>query len=272
MARALWKGTISFGLVTIPVAMYSATEEKSVRFHQLRAADGARIRYQKVAEGQEDAGPVPPEEIIRGYEVGKGRYVTFADDELAELHGESSRTIDIVAFVPLAEVDPIYYRKSYYLGPEDEGALKAYRLLAETLAESGLVALCRMAIREKQYVATLRLRDAVFVLETMFWPDEIRVPDVEGAGRETEITEAERAMARQLVEATAGHFEPERFHDETRERILAAVDAKLAGEAVLAPAAAPAGKIVDLMEALQASVARARAREGRDDRQADTGS
>ena len=249
--RSIWKGAITFGLISIPVGLFPAVEEKSLRFHQLHGADNGRIRYKRVCSVDDEE--VPFDEIVKGYEYEKDRYVVFTEEELERLPSDSIRSVDVVAFVPLDEIDPIYFQKSYYLAPEPTG-VKAYRLLAQALEESGRVGLAKITLREKEHLATLRLRDGVFVLETMHWPDEIRPPAFDELSRSPEIRPQELAMAKTLIDNLTEHFQPEQFTDTYRERLEAAAEAKIAGQEVaVAPTAEPT-QILDLMEALKASV------------------
>ncbi len=248
--KAIWKGAISFGLVTIPVKVFVATEEKTVRFHQVHAADQGRIRYKRICSecGEE----VPVDEIAKAYEYEKDRIVLLDEDEL-ERGAPSIRSIDIVGFVPLEEIDPIYWQKSYYLAPERTG-VKAYALLRKALGDEKLVALARFTIREKEHLATLRLRDNVFVLESMYWPDEIREPDFEELDDDVQIRDQELKMAQTLIESMTEHFDPGQYKDEYRERLLEVIEKKIAGEEIAVIAEKPTTTVVDLMEALRASV------------------
>ncbi|MGH7425167.1 MAG: Ku protein, partial [Candidatus Methylomirabilales bacterium] len=191
--KSIWNGAITFGLITIPVRLYSAVEEKTLRFHQLHEADHGRIRYKRTCSacGEE----VTYESIVRGYEYEKDRYVVLSEEELDRLPEETIRAIDVVSFVPLAEIDPTYFQRSYYVAPEPTG-IKAYRLLEQALGESGQVGVAKVTLREKQRLATLRRRDGVFVLETMYWPDEIREPAFEQLDKRVEVREQELAMAK----------------------------------------------------------------------------
>jgi len=249
--RSIWNGAITFGLISIPVSLYSAVEEKSLKFHQLHGSDHGRIRYKRVCSVDDEE--VPYDEIVKGYEYEKDRYVVFSDEELERLPSDSIRAVDIVSFVPLEEIDPIYFQRSYYLAPEPTG-VKAYRLLAQALTESGRVGLAKITLREKEHLATLRLRDNVFVLETMYWPDEIRKPEFEELDKDVEIRPQELAMARSLIDNLSDHLDPDAFVDTYRQRLEEAAEAKIAGQEV---AVAPSGEppqILDLMEALKASV------------------
>lgn len=254
--RTIWKGAISFGLVTIPIRVFAATEEKSLRFHQLHAKDGGRIRYQRVCsiDGEE----VPYSEIVKGYEYEKDHYVTLTDEELDALPVPTARSIEIERFVDADQIDPIYFQKSYYLVPDPAG-LKAYQLLREAMADSDKVALAKVAFRDREHLATMRLRDNVFVLETMFWPDEIRTPAFEELDERVEVRPQEVRMARSLIESLSDDFKPEEFSDAYRAALEELIAKKIQGEEITrAPEAEPA-KVVDLMEALRASVEAAKA-------------
>lgn len=252
--RTLWKGTLSFGLVTIPVGLYTATEDKSPSFNQLRESDHSRISYKRVAKA--DDTEVPFDEIVKGFEYERDHYVVFSKDEIDALRPASSRTIDIQQFVPLEQIDPIYFDRAYYLAPDPSGA-KAYGLLSQAMEDSSSVAICKITLRDKEHLATLRLRDGVFVLETMHWPDEIRAFDLEDVDI-TEVPEPrpqEVKMAQALISSLTEDFSPEAFRDEYRERVLEAVQAKVEGaEVVVQAEEGPPATVVDLMEALRASV------------------
>jgi DNA end-binding protein Ku len=251
MPRTMWKGAISFGLVTVPVRLYPATEEKSLRFNQLHDKDHGRIKYQRVCAvcGEE----VPFEHIVKGYEYEKDRYVVLEDEDFDAVPVESSRTVDIVQFVELEDIDPIYFQKSYYLIPEETG-LKAYTLLRQALEEDGRVGIAKVSFRDKEHLAALRFKDRVLVLETMFWPDEIRSSEFEELDREITVRPQELQMARSLIENLTEDFKPEEFRDEYRRALLEVVEKKAAGEVIEAPEAPETTRVVDLMEALKASV------------------
>jgi DNA end-binding protein Ku len=255
MPRAMWKGAISFGLVTIPVAVYPATEEKTLRFNQLHDEDGGRIRYKRVCE--KDGEEVTFEHIVKGYEVEKDRYVVLTDEDLNAIPVESSRAIDIHRFVDLDEIDPVMFKKSYYLVPEETGA-KAYALLREAMADDGRVGIAKVSFRDKEHLAALRFKDEAFVLETMYWPDEIREADFGGVDVSAKIRGQELEMAKQLIESLSGEWNPEEYSDEYREALLQIVEAKLNGQEIEVVAPEPTAKVVDLMEALKASVAAAK--------------
>jgi DNA end-binding protein Ku len=251
--RAIWKGSIAFGLVSIGVKLYSATEERDVSFHQVRRSDGARIRYKRVAES--DGEEVPYSEIAKGYQLPSGDTVVLTDDDFKDLPLPTARVVDVLEFVPAEQIDPIYYNKSYYLEPE-KGAVKPYVLLREALEDSDTVGLVKVAIRNRERLATLRVREGVIVLETMIWPDEVRAADFAFLDEDIELRPQERQMARSLVESMSGEFDPEQFTDNYREALQSVIDAKVDGrEIVEAEEQQPtAGNVVDLMSALRASV------------------
>ena len=255
MPRAMWKGAISFGLVTIPVSVYPATEEKTLRFNQLHDDDGGRIRMKRVCsvDGEE----VSYEHIVKGYEYEKDRYVILTDEDFEAVPVESSRAIDIQQFVDLEEIDPMMYKKSYYLVPEETGA-KAYALLREALNRSGKVGVAKVSFRDKEHLAALRFRDEAFVLETMYWPDEIREADFGGVDLSAKIRSNELEMAQTLIDNLTADWDPAEFKDEYREAMLGIVEAKINGEEIEIVEAEPTAKVVDLMEALKASVAAAK--------------
>jgi len=256
MPRAIWSGSVSFGLVNVPVKLFSAVSQKEVRFNQLHDADGGRIRLHRFCEVEEKE--VPFEHIVKGYEVGPGRYVTLTDEELDAADPKASRSIEIQEFVALDEIDPIYYDRTYYLAP-DRGAGKAYALLLETMRRTKKVALGRVVLRTKQSLCCLRPLGEVLALATLNYADEIN--EREGLVGESagEPSERELEMAERLVESLAARFEPEKFKDEHREKVLAIVERKAAGEEVVAPAEpAREAKVVNLADALAASLAAAK--------------
>jgi DNA end-binding protein Ku len=251
MPRAMWKGAISFGLVSVPVGLYTSTEEKTLRFNQLHDEDFGRIKMQRVCSKCGEM--VDFEHIVKGYEYEKDKYVVMTDEDFDAVPVESSRAIDIVQFVDLADIDPIYYKKSYYLVPEETG-LKAYTLLRRAMEEDGRVAIAKVAFREKEHLAALRFKDNVFVLETMYWPDEIRAADFDILDKSVQVRENEVQMAKSLIDNLTEPFKPEKFKDEYREALLEIVEKKVAGEEIeVVPEPEPT-KVVDLMEALKASV------------------
>jgi DNA end-binding protein Ku len=261
MPRAIWSGSVSFGLVNVPVKLVTATSSKDVRFHQLHASDGARINQRRVcsADGEE----VEYGDIVKGYDLGGGNYVVVEPDELASIDPESSRTLDIEEFVDLDEIDPLYFDHSYYLLPDDRAA-KPYALLVEAMERTKKVALGRFVLRTKQYWATLRAREGALVLATMLYEDEVVDPvDLEVPTTESVApTEKEVKMATALVESLAGPFDPGKYHDDHRDKVMALIEAKAEGQVIAAPVAAEASApVVDLMAALEASLAAARERQ-----------
>ena len=255
--RSMWKGAISFGLVTIPVAVFPATEERSLKFNQLHDQDMGRIRYKRVCsvDGEE----VDFEHIVKGYEVEKDRYIILTDEDLDAVPVESSRAIDIQQFVDLEEIDPILFKKSYYLIPDETGA-KAYALLRRALSEEGKVGIAKVSFRDKEHLAALRFKDDVFVLETMYWPDEVRAAEFDTLGAEEKVRPNEVQMAKSLIESLTEPWNPQAFSDAYREALLDIVEKKLAGVPIEAPAEEAPARVVDLMEALKASVAAAKER------------
>lgn len=252
--RALWSGNISFGLVTIPVKLVTATEDRSVRFNQLRASDHSRVGYQRVAKADNE--PVDYDEIVKGYEYSPGQWVVFDKEELEALKPESSRTVEIQQFVPLEQIDPIYFDRSYYVVPDQNGA-KAYGLLARAMEAKGTVAVCSITLRDTEHLATLRLREGVFVLATMHWPDEVRPVDHEQLGT-ADLPEPRRqevAMAEQLIDSLTEDFDPSQFTDTYRQAVLEAAEAKVSGQEVTtARHEEEPAPVVDLMDALRRSV------------------
>jgi len=259
LPTAIWTGSISFGLVTVPVRLVSATRSQDVRFHQLEAETGARIRYRRVSEKTGDE--VPNDQIVKGYELESGNYVVIENEELAALKPKASRQIEIEDFVDLSEIDPVYFEQPYYLVP-DKDAAKAYRLLAQVMEDEGKVAVGRFVLRSKEALVAIRPVDGMLCLETMRYADEVLSPDREQIDSEAQPSERELDMARQLVSTLAGEFDPEKYRDEYREDVLALIDKKAAGEEIVAPSTPeePA-KVLDLMAALEASLARTGAKQ-----------
>jgi DNA end-binding protein Ku len=247
--RSLWTGTISFGLVSVPVRMVSATESKELRFHFLHKDDLTPIGYDKV---RKDTGEhVDAEEVVRGFEIEKGRYVPIEEEDLDRLDIELTHSIDICDFVGLDEIDPIYFRKAYYLLPQ-EGAEKPYRLLVQALEETGKVGIAKIVIRNKQHLAVLRPYEDVLLLETMYYSDEVRKPDrVNG---EAKLQKAEVDMAKSLVENLSDSFKPDKYDDNYRKELLDLIRAKAKGGKLPEPAEEEEAEVVDLMAALRESV------------------
>jgi DNA end-binding protein Ku len=268
--RSIWKGAVSFGLVSIAVKLYSATEEKDIRFHQVHREDGGRIRYQRVCSvcGKE----VSYDDIAKGYDLGGGEMVILTDEDFADLPLTTSRAIDVLEFVPAEQVDPILYAKAYYLEPESAAA-KPYVLLRDALTRTDRVAIVKVALRQREQLATLRVREGVLVLNTMLWPDEVRAPAFDFLNEDIEARPAELAMAGSLIESMAADFDASEYTDNYRAALQEVIDAKVAGREVTAPVEeepAPTAA-VDLMAALRASVERARVARGEQPPAADRG-
>ena len=266
MPNAIWTGSISFGLVTVPVRMISATRSLDVRFHQLEEGTGSRIRRRWISEQTGDE--VPNDRIVKGYEFEPGKYVVVEADEIAGLKPKASRQIEIEDFVDLADIDPVFFEQPYYLIPDKDNA-KAYRLLSEVMDDLGKVAIGRFVLRSKEALVAVRAVDGVLVLEMMRFADEVLAPDREQPlpEAETEPSEREKEMARQLVTSLTATFDPEKYHDEYREELLALIDRKAAGEEIVAaPEPEEPAKVLDLMAALEASLERAGAKQAKSGR------
>jgi DNA end-binding protein Ku len=250
MPRAIWTGTISFGLVNVPVRMYSAIEESDLRFHLVHEPDGGRIGYQKVCKAENE--PVPDDEIVKAFEVEKDELVVLTDEDFAVAKSEGVKTIEISDFVPYEEIDPIYFERTYYLGPQDGGE-KVYSLLRQAMEKTGLAAVGKYVMRDKQHLGCLRIRDGVITLEKLFFHDEIR-PTKEIAPRKTRVPEAELKMATALIGQFKSSFEPERYKDTYRDALMKVIKAKQKGETITAVPAAEEEEPADLLAALKASV------------------
>ncbi|MBO0729781.1 MAG: Ku protein [Acidimicrobiaceae bacterium] len=258
MPRPIWSGSVSFGLVNVPVKLMTAQSPKDVRFNQLHDADHARINQKRVCS--RDGEEVDYQHIVKGYDLGGGNFVVVEADELAAIDPESTRSIDIEEFVDLADIDPVFFERSYYLVP-DARAEKPYALLVEAMARTGKVALGRFVLRTKQYLATLRARDGVLVLATMLYadevvqPEELEVPTTEA----TRPSDRELDMATALVDSLSAPFEPAKYHDEYREKVMAMIEAKAEGQTIaMPPEPKESAPVVDLMAALEASLAAAK--------------
>ena len=257
MARSIWRGAISFGLVNVPVKLYSAVSKKTVRFNQLHDADHARIQQKRVCS--EDGEEVPYENIVKGFEIAPDRYVVITPDELDALDPAKTRSIDIEDFVDVTDIDPLYYEHPYYLLP-DTGAAKAYKLLLEALRETNKVAIARVVLRTKEYLVAIRPAGDVLTMETMLFADELIAADGldEMPDADVKATERELSMARQLIEAQATEFDPSKYRDEYRERVLELIERKAAGEEIVVqPLAEESQDVPDLMAALEQSLAAA---------------
>ena len=260
--RAIWKGAVSFGLVSVPVKLYAATESKDISFRQVHAKDGGRIKYQRVCsvDGEE----VAYADIAKGYETEDGEMVILTDDDMAQLPASSSREISVEKFVPSEQIDPMLFEKSYFLEPEKTGA-KPYALLRQALEEADRMALVTVSLRNRMSLAVLRVRDDVIVLQTMMWPDEIRQADFSSVDT-AEAKPAEVKMAKMLVETLAGDFEPDEYEDDYRQAVETLVKTKIeGGEVKAAPKERKSGgEVVDLLAALQRSVEAAKSARGED--------
>jgi DNA end-binding protein Ku len=257
--RAIWTGSITFGLVNAPVRMYAAISEKSLRFNMLHEKDGGRIGYQKVCKIEDE--PVPNEEIVRAYEVSKDEYVYMEPEDFASAEVEGYRAITILDFVPLEQIDPIYFERSYYLGPQEGPAEKVYALLARAMDDAGLAAIATYIFHDRQQLGCLRVRDGVITLEKMYFADEVR--SHEGlAPEKAEVSERELEMAGQLIERFSGDFEIDKYEDTYRQKLLAIIEQKAQGKAVKRPPSKAPAASTDLLEALAASLRDVKASEG----------
>jgi DNA end-binding protein Ku len=255
--RAIWKGALAFGMVSIPVRLYSATEDRDVSFHQVHEQDAGRVRYRRVCEvcGED----VEYADLAKGYELPSGETVMLTDEDFANLPLPTTKTVELVAFVPADQVDPLALARGYYLEPEPAGR-KPYELLRASLERTQRVGLAKIAVRNKESLAVLRPRGEILALQTMVWPDEVRKAQFDVLDREVAVTDAEQRMADTLIEAMSSDFAPEEYHDGYREALLSVIDAKTAGREVTPrPAAQEPGPSVDLLTALQASVEAAKA-------------
>lgn len=260
--RPLWKGAVSFGLVYVPVKLYAATEQKDIRFNYLHEKCKTPVQYRRYCPYCR--AEVPMEEIVRGYEYEKGKYVVLKEEDFEKVAGEGGgRSIEILDFVDLAEIDPIYYEKAYYLAPGDGGA-KVYELLRRAMDETGKVAVARVVIRSREALAALRVSGNTLVMSTMHYPDEIRdagvLPEM---NYQVSLHENEVKMAVSLISSLSAEFRPEKYTDTYRQGLMEVIQAKIAGEAVEAPPQPEARKVVDLMEALKASIELAKEERGR---------
>jgi DNA end-binding protein Ku len=262
MPQTVWKGTISFGLVSIPVRLSTATEERNISFRQVRASDGARVRYRRVAET--DGAEVAYADIAKGYELPDGEVVVLTDDDLADLPVVSSKIVDVHSFVPMDQIDPTALARAYYAEPTADP--KPYVLLRDALERSGRVAVVKVSLRNRERLAVLRPRDGVLVLQTMLWPDEVRRPEFRFLDEGVDVRAQEMAMAESYIETLSGDFDPEAHVDDYRRALEEVVQAKIEGKEVTpAPAAPEGGTVVDLMEALRQSVAEARRQRGEEE-------
>ena len=264
--RAMWSGAVSFGLVSVPVKAYSATTNHDIRFHQVHAADGGRIKYKRTCSL--DGAEVEYADIVKGYETEEGELITLTEEDLDSLPVATGHEIDVVEFVPADQIDPLLFDRSYYLEPDPKAA-KPYALLREALVQTERMAVVKVALRQRETMALLRVRDKAIVLQTMLWPDEVREPDFEILDAEVDLRPQEQKMAASLVESLGADFDPEQFHDEYREAVAALIERKkTTGDARPAPVAPAAvddagDSMTDLLTALQRSVEAAKAASGR---------
>jgi len=261
MAQPTWSGTISFALLSIPVKLYTAQRQKDLSFNQLERATGARVKQKRVSSvsGEE----LSAEDIDRGYDLGGGRYVVIEQDELDAItprDATNEKTIQVLDFVALSEIDPVYYEKAYYIAP-DKGGARPYALLVKAMAETGKVAIAKVVMRTKEYLTVLRPVGNLLCMETMLYADEVVDPgEIDGLPGDVAVAERELEMAKMLVESSTQAFDPSKYRDEYRDKLLELIEAKAAGRAIEAPAPAEPTKVVDLMAALQASLAAAKAK------------
>lgn len=253
MPRSIWNGGISFGMVSIPVKLYTATEDKDISFRQLHKEDGARLKQLRWCPEHERA--VEWDEVVRGYEYAKDEYVVMTEEDFEKLPLPSKQTVELAAFVNAEQIDPIYYQKTYYLEPDEKG-VKPYALLMQALKDKNLTGIAKIAVRNKEQLCALRPMDGALVLETLFYPDEIR--EVPSEIPEQKFTKAEMKMAHALIDLLEQDFDPAQFQDEYRAALQQVIDAKLDGIEVSAPEIARPAKVTDLMTALKASVAAAK--------------
>jgi DNA end-binding protein Ku len=265
MARAIWTGSVAFGLVNVPVGLYSATEDKTIHYNQFQAGTSDRIRYKRVNErtGRE----VKPENIVRGHEVAKGDYVLVSDDELEAVEPGRSRTIDITDFVELADVDPIYFQKTYYLGPQgDDAATRAYALLHRAMADTGKAGIATFVLHGKQYLVAIRARSDVLALQTMYFADEVRDPRevIDNLPTAGKLAQRELTIAKQLIDSMSATWDPDEFRDSYRERVEDLIARKRRGEEIVREGEqADEADVTDLMDALRRSAEQMRAKRPR---------
>ena len=256
MARSIWNGVVSFGMVSIPVKLYTATDNKDVSFHQLHKTCGARIKQLRWCPSDEKA--VEFDEIVRGYEYARDQHVVLTDEDFDKIPLPSKHTIELAAFVNADQIDPIFYERSYYLEPDETG-IKPFALLMRALKKKGLTAVAKLAIRNKERLCALRPYDGTLMLETLYYPDEVRVQKGEGLP-DVKVSEKELNMAFSLIDLMTEEFKPAEFKDNYRDALMEVINAKLEGEEIVEAPAPPRGKVVDLMSALKASVEAAKGR------------
>jgi DNA end-binding protein Ku len=261
--RSIWAGAISFGLVVIPVKLYAATEQRDIAFRQVHRKDGARIQFRRFCtlDGEE----VPYADVAKGYELPTGDMIVLSDEDLADLPLVTAHRIEVLHFAPSAQVEPIYANKGYYLEPDPTGA-RAYVLFRDALEQSGKVAVAKVALRQREALAALRVREGVITLETLLWPDEVRKPDFAFLDEDIEVRSQELKMAASLIDTMTEDFDPEQYHDDYREALEAVIQAKVEGNDIVRPAGVispPKSQPADLTEILRASVAALKSERGK---------
>jgi DNA end-binding protein Ku len=262
MARAIWTGSITFGLVNVPVKLYTATEEKDIRFHQFQRESNRRVHNKRVAEGTDKE--VKFEEIVKGYEAKKGEFVIVTPEELEAIAPGRSRSIDIEDFVELRDIDPVYFARAYYLGPADDAAARTYRLLVDAMNDTGKAAIGRFVMRTKEYLAAVRPSNGYLVLETLYFADEVRDPAaVIGPIPDVKVGSRELTIARQLIESMVSEWDPKRYADTYRERVLEVIERKAQGETIVTEEPQRQAPVLDLMAALEQSLESVRQRGSR---------
>ncbi|WP_066174049.1 Ku protein [Bacillus marinisedimentorum] len=250
--HTIWKGAISFGLVNIPIKLYAATEDKDIKLRSLHKEDHSPIKYEKVCPACEKT--LSMDDIVKGYEYEKGKFVVLQEEDFEELKTEEGKTIEIIDFVDLKEIDPIFFNRSYFLGPNENGA-KPYTLLKQAMEDSGKIGISKINIRSKQHLAVVRVYEKSLVLETIFFPDEVRNADhIPALPESADLNEKELKMAIQLIEQLTAPFEPEKYKDDYRESLMDVIQQKISGEDIKVAKKAPKKNVADLMEALQASI------------------
>lgn len=260
--RSIWKGAISFGLLTIPVKLYAATEQRDIAFRQVHKADGGQIRFRRVCsvDGEE----VPYSDVAKGYPLPSGEMVVLTDEDFASLPLTTSKTIEVLQFTPAEQVDPILFAKSYYLEPDDT-SVRPYVLLRDAMEQSGRVAIVKVALRQRESLGMLRVRDGVFVMETMLWPEEVRAADFPFLDEDIEVRPQELKMAGSLIDTMTDDFDPDEYHDDYREALEEVIEAKISGQEAVMPGGEPeeVAPVTDLVATLRASVEAARGNRGK---------
>ncbi|WP_347550804.1 Ku protein [Pseudalkalibacillus hwajinpoensis] len=252
MMHTMWKGAISFGLVNIPIKLYAATEDKDIKMRYLHQECHTPIKYEKRCPNCDRS--LESDEIVRGYEYEEGKFVIMEKDEIESLAREKNKSVEIVDFIELTDIDPVYFNRSYFIGPNDNGN-KPYMLLKQAMEESGRIGLAKITIRSKEHLAAVRVYEKGLMLETMYFPDEVRAIDnVPDLPEELEVSDKEKKLAKQLIEQLTTKFEPSNYKDERREAIMALIESKISGDEIKVVEEKPKRNVADLMDALQASL------------------